>query len=117
MTMKHVSIVVMAIAIAGLAGRFAMAQQPADKTARLLVDVIRVNTSNPPGHEGQIAELLASKFKPLGFEIEIVPTPEAGKAAFFARLNDERVSLESLRQGTEAIYRTLVEVAGKDAGR
>jgi acetylornithine deacetylase/succinyl-diaminopimelate desuccinylase-like protein len=27
--------------------------------------------------------------------------------------NDERVSIESLRQGTEMIYRTLVDVAGK----
>ena len=27
--------------------------------------------------------------------------------------NDERVSIESLRQGTEMIYRTLVGVAGK----
>jgi acetylornithine deacetylase/succinyl-diaminopimelate desuccinylase-like protein len=27
--------------------------------------------------------------------------------------NDERVSIESLRQGTELIYRTLVDVAGK----
>ena len=27
--------------------------------------------------------------------------------------NDERVSIESLRQGTEMIYRTLVRVAGK----
>ena len=89
MTMIRVSIVVMATAIAGLAGRFVTAQQPVDETAQLLVDVIRVNTSNPPGHEGQIAELLASKFKPLGFEIDIVPTPEAGKSAFFARLKGD----------------------------
>jgi acetylornithine deacetylase/succinyl-diaminopimelate desuccinylase-like protein len=27
--------------------------------------------------------------------------------------NDERVSVESLRQGTEMIYQTLVKVAGK----
>jgi acetylornithine deacetylase/succinyl-diaminopimelate desuccinylase-like protein len=27
--------------------------------------------------------------------------------------NDERVSVESLRQGTEMIYKTLVDVAGK----
>ena len=27
--------------------------------------------------------------------------------------NDERVSIESLKQGTEMIYRTLVRVAGK----
>jgi len=27
--------------------------------------------------------------------------------------NDERVSIESLRQGTELIYRTLLDVAAK----
>jgi acetylornithine deacetylase/succinyl-diaminopimelate desuccinylase-like protein len=27
--------------------------------------------------------------------------------------NDEKVSIESLRQGTEMIFRTLTEVAGK----
>jgi len=27
--------------------------------------------------------------------------------------NDERVSVESLRQGTEMIYRTLVDAAGR----
>ena len=31
--------------------------------------------------------------------------------------NDERVSVESLRQGTEMLYRTLVRVAGSTAGR
>jgi acetylornithine deacetylase/succinyl-diaminopimelate desuccinylase-like protein len=29
--------------------------------------------------------------------------------------NDERVSIESLRQGTDMIFRTLVSVAGKGA--
>jgi acetylornithine deacetylase/succinyl-diaminopimelate desuccinylase-like protein len=29
--------------------------------------------------------------------------------------NDERVSIESLRQGTEMIYNTLVDVASKGA--
>jgi hypothetical protein len=27
--------------------------------------------------------------------------------------NDERVSVESLRQGTELVFRTLVDVAGR----
>lgn len=58
-------------------------------TAQLLTELIRVDTSNPPGHEAQIAELLAPKFKPLGFEIEIVPTPEAGKSHFLARLRGD----------------------------
>ncbi len=58
-------------------------------TADLLVDLIKLNTSNPPGKEGQIAEFLATRFKPLGFETEIVPTPEAGKAHFLARLKGD----------------------------
>jgi acetylornithine deacetylase/succinyl-diaminopimelate desuccinylase-like protein len=70
----------------------AAAQPAADagnRTADLLSELIRLDTSNPPGKEGQIAELLAAKFKPLGFEIEIVPTPEAGKAHFIARLKGD----------------------------
>lgn len=63
--------------------------QQLDPTAELLTEVIRVDTSNPPGHEAQIAELLAPKFKTLGFETEIIPTPEAGKAMFLARLKGD----------------------------
>ena len=58
-------------------------------TADLLAEVLRVNTSNPPGEEGKLAELLASKFKPLGFEVDIIPTPEPGKAHFIARLKGD----------------------------
>lgn len=73
------------VALAGwLAG-----QPPLDPTAQLLSELIRVDTSNPPGHEALIAELLAAKLRPLGFEITIVPTPEAGKSALFARLKGD----------------------------
>ncbi|MBZ5557925.1 MAG: M20/M25/M40 family metallo-hydrolase [Acidobacteriia bacterium] len=58
-------------------------------TAQLLSELIRINNSNPPGHENQIDELLASKLRPLGFEIEIVPTPEAGKSHLIARLKGD----------------------------
>src|SRR5215813_13898113 len=54
-------------------------------TADLLSELIRINTSNPPGHEQAMAEFLAAKLKPLGFEVDIIPTPEAGKAHFIAR--------------------------------
>ena len=60
--------------------------QSTNETATLLQEVIRVNTSNPPGKEGALAELLAAKFKPFGFEIHIIQTPESGKAHFIARL-------------------------------
>lgn len=73
---------------ASLAGglRTTRAQSPLDPTSALLVELIRVNTSNPPGNEGAIAELLAPKFRALGFEVEIIPTPQPGKAHFVARL-------------------------------
>lgn len=58
-------------------------------TAELLSEIIRVDTSNPPGNEGKLDELLASKLKPLGFSIEIVPTPQAGKTVLFARLKGD----------------------------
>lgn len=58
-------------------------------TANLLVDLIRLDTSNPPGKEAQVAEYLAPKFKALGFEVEIVPTPVEGKAHFIARLKGD----------------------------
>jgi acetylornithine deacetylase/succinyl-diaminopimelate desuccinylase-like protein/beta-lactamase class A len=67
----------------------AAAAPTADPTASMLVDLIRLDTSNPPGKEQQIAEYLAAKLKPLGFEIEIVPTPEAGTAHFLARLKGD----------------------------
>src|SRR5580765_6948450 len=61
----------------------------ADRTAELLRELIRLDTSNPPGHEALIAEALTAKFKPLGFEIDIVPTPQAGKSHFIARLRGD----------------------------
>ena len=36
-----------------------------DPTAALLAELIRVDTSNPPGHEGSIAQLLAPEGRPI----------------------------------------------------
>jgi len=58
-------------------------------TADLLREVIRVDTSNPPGATGKLAELLATKFRPLGLDVTIIPTPDAGKAHFIARLKGD----------------------------
>jgi len=63
--------------------------QTSDEAAALLQEVIRINTSNPPGKEAALAEFLATKFKPLGFEIDIIQTPEPGKAHFIARLRGD----------------------------
>jgi acetylornithine deacetylase/succinyl-diaminopimelate desuccinylase-like protein len=61
-------------------------QKAADPTAALLVELIRANTSNPPGNTESVAKLLAPKFKALGFQVDIVQTPDSGKAHFIARL-------------------------------
>ena len=72
-----------------LAVSLAAAPEAPDPTAALLAEIIRVDTSNPPGNEGALADLLASKLRPLGVQVEIVPTPQPGKAALFARLNGD----------------------------
>ena len=85
--MKHL---VLAGAVFAVAASALLSAQPGlDPTAVLLQDIIRVDTSNPPGHEGQLDELLASKLRPLGFDITIVPTPEAGKSHLIARLKGD----------------------------
>lgn len=74
---------------AGHSRAIAQAGAPEDPTAALLSELIRVNTSNPPGGEGAIAELLAPRFRAAGFTVDIIPTPEAGKAHFIARLKGD----------------------------
>ena len=64
-------------------------QKTESETADLLSALIRIDTTNPPGNEDKVAEFLASRLRPLGFEIHIVPTPEAGKAHFIARLKGD----------------------------
>ena len=66
----------------------ASAQAP-PPTAALLSELLRVNNSNPPGNEGALDDLLASKFQPLGFHIKIISTPEPQKAHFVARLKGD----------------------------
>ena len=67
----------------------AQAQPAVDPTAALLQQIIRLDTSNPPGREGQIDDLLAARLRPLGFDITIVPTPQAGKSHLIARLKGD----------------------------
>jgi acetylornithine deacetylase/succinyl-diaminopimelate desuccinylase-like protein len=61
----------------------------AEPTAEFLHEIIRVNTSNPPGNEEALDRLLASRFRPLGFDVEIISTPQPGKAHFIARLKGD----------------------------
>ena len=77
-----------ALSLLSLAG-VACAQTPLNETAQLLTELIRVDTSNPPGNEAKLADFLKSKFAPLGFQIDIIPTPAPGKAHFIARLKGD----------------------------
>src|SRR5579862_4110814 len=58
-------------------------------TASLLQELIRVDTSNPPGNEGKLDDILGPKLKALGFQVDIIPTPAAGKTVMFARLKGD----------------------------
>jgi acetylornithine deacetylase/succinyl-diaminopimelate desuccinylase-like protein len=83
--MRFPSVFVLAAAVAA-----PLTAQPAvDPTSALLIDLLRINTSNPPGNEGAIADFLAPKFRAAGFEVDIIQTPQAGKAHFIARLRGD----------------------------
>ena len=78
------------VAMTVLPARPAAAQAAgADSTARLLSELIRVNTSNPPGNERRIAELLAPRFRALGFDVKVIQTPDSAKAVLVARLKGD----------------------------
>jgi acetylornithine deacetylase/succinyl-diaminopimelate desuccinylase-like protein len=68
---------------------FAQAAAPPDPTAALLSDIIRINTSNPPGRTQALAELLGARFRAAGFTVEIFPTPDSAKVHFIARLKGD----------------------------
>ena len=60
-----------------------------DPTAALLIELIRANTSNPPGNEGLIANVLALKFRAAGLDVKIIPTPDSTKSVIIARLKGD----------------------------
>ncbi len=63
--------------------------QSTDPTAALLQELIRANSSNPPGITQGVADVLSPKFKALGFEVNVIPTPDSGKVHFIARLRGD----------------------------
>lgn len=80
------------VATTVLLARSAAAQGPnhsASPTAALLSELIRVNTSNPPGLVRPVAELLAPRFRALGFDVKVIQTPDSGKAIIIARLKGD----------------------------
>jgi len=65
---------------------FPLLAQDLPPVARLLTELIRIDTSNPPGNEDKLAQFLKPRFLAAGFEVDIVPTPAPGKSHFVARL-------------------------------
>ncbi len=66
------------------------AQAPSsDPTAALLQELIRANSSNPPGNERRVAEVLLSHFRTLGIDAKIIPTPDSTKGVFIARIKGD----------------------------
>jgi len=63
--------------------------QATDSTAALLVDLIRANSSNPPGITRQVAAALAPRFRARGFDVKIIETPDTNKVHFIARLKGD----------------------------
>ena len=77
------------LAIAALVGPGTAHAQASNPTADLLRELLQIDNSNPPGSEGKLADLLAPRFKALGFEVDVIPTPQAGKTHFIARLRGD----------------------------
>jgi acetylornithine deacetylase/succinyl-diaminopimelate desuccinylase-like protein len=80
---------VLLLAAALLAASEAFAADQMNDTANLLAEIIRIDTSNPPGNEAKLATFLKTKFEPLGLQIDIIPTPDPAKAHFIARLKGD----------------------------
>ncbi len=76
-------------AVTLLGTRVGRAQEGDDPTVALLRELIRANTSNPPGHTQFVDDVLAPKFRALGFDVKIIPTPDSGKAHIIARLHGD----------------------------
>jgi len=65
------------------------AQAAGDSTAALLRELIRANSANPPGRTQAVDEILAARFRALGLDVKIVPTPDSSKTHLIARLRGD----------------------------
>ena len=83
---RRARLAIAASTIAFLAGGAAPAAAQDSEVVSLLRDLVRIDTSNPPGNEAAVDELLRARLAPLGFQVEIVPTPAPGKSHLIARL-------------------------------
>src|ERR1041384_2994299 len=78
-----------AVATVAVLGSLALAPgasaQSDSEVVTLDRDLVRLDTSNPPGNEGQVADYMRDRLAPLGFEVDVIQTPTPGKAHLIAR--------------------------------
>jgi acetylornithine deacetylase/succinyl-diaminopimelate desuccinylase-like protein len=83
---RTLSAVAALMALVFTAGAGGAAAQSDTEVVVLDRDLVRLNTSNPPGNEGQVASFMAARLAALGFEVNVIQTPTPGKAHLIARL-------------------------------
>jgi acetylornithine deacetylase/succinyl-diaminopimelate desuccinylase-like protein len=66
----------------------AVAAEPSSST-RFLADLVRIDTSNPPGDTRAVAQLLKQRFDAAGIPNEIILSPNGKAAHFIARLKGD----------------------------
>jgi len=64
----------------------ARAAQGESEVVALDRDLVRLNTVNPPGSTASVAAYMRDRLVPLGFAVDVIQTPEPGKAHLVARL-------------------------------
>ena len=79
-------LVVFLVALFALSTRGRSQIGATNPTAELLTQLIRIDSTNPPGEDAKVAELLTATLSPLGLQVETIPTPVPGKVHFLARL-------------------------------
>lgn len=102
------------------AGRSAPAVTPTalqDRPVELLQQLLRFDTTNPPGNERQCIQWIAGLLQELGLEVKIVAADPA-RPNLIARLTDlrfmelihaadERLPADTIEFGTRALERVL----------
>jgi len=60
------------VALLALSKRGATQPVTTNPTAELLAQLIRIDSTNPPGEDLRIAQLLTATLSPLGFQVETI---------------------------------------------
>lgn len=83
------SFAILMLATGSIFATAASAETSSSKTAALLQELLRFDTTNPPGRTIELAEHLKKIFDAAGIQNEIIMTPDEGRAHFIARLKGD----------------------------